>query len=431
MYKIYGVSLFIILLLLIYLLNRKNVKNIDIEEGFTTTDDYIILNKSVFRSSLSDPITVNPLATVDQILDSDTVKDDKLCLGITIPYDYISTDNNQQVALYYKIYDTINCDSSLVGSGEQRNNALNYKTYIKKSVYTGNRQCLTEYDLSKSTFTIQNTNDMYLCINSDNNLVSMNKFKIQIDNLYDNTKFIFESGLYGKGNVSIKFTTSTGDVLYLIHNFPSTKQLSFQKISSTDSIDIKKRASFRLVSGLSNQGFSIKLFGLTDTYIKVMGKDTKTDSVIVDRIILNNDSQDQVKKEQTSFKFSSEIIKSIPTPTNGKYIPDYDVLNEENDEETKKISKVSKGEKVRLLKNKNNNYLDKQSIVLENQNNRIKNMENVHFANISNIGREFANQSARLALSKYMKEKDDIEVLKSTGVSTVDSMPSVESFRNY
>jgi hypothetical protein len=78
----------------------------------------------------------------------------------------------------------------------------------------------------------------------------------------------------------------------------------------------------------------------------------------------------------------------------------------------------------------NNNYLDKQSIILENQNNRIKNMENVHFANISKIGREFANQSAKLALSKYMKEKDDIEVLKSTGISSVDSMPSVKSFRS-
>ncbi len=450
MYKIYGVSLFIILLLLIYLLNRKNDININIEEGFTTINDYVFLNKTVFNSSFSNENRVDPLATVEEILDSDSVKNDKLCLGITIPFDYNSNNNNQKVGLYYKIYDTENCYSSLVGSGEQRNNALNYKTYIKKNVYNGNRQCLTEDDLSNSFFTIQNTNDMYLCIDSNNNLVSLNKFKIQLDNLYDNTKFKIVSGLYGRGNISITFTTKNGDILYLTHNFPSSKQLSFQKRSSDDSIDVKKRSSFRLVSGLSKNGFSIKLFGITDTYIKLMGKNTKSDSVIVDRIILNYSSyngiptsnpkdvainQDTIKKELASFKFAPELIITETSPSStsqpGKYIPNYDLLDEENAEEIKKISKVSKEEKVRLLKNKNINYLDKQSMILENQNNRIKDMENLHFANISKIGREFANQSARLALSKYIKEKDDIEVLKKTGVSPVDSMPSVESFRSF
>ncbi len=276
---------------------------------------------------------------------------------------------------------------------------------------------------------------MYLYMNLENNLASINKFKVQIDNLYNNTKFTFVNGLYGKGNVSIKCNDLKGNSLYLIHNFPSRKQLSFQKISSDDSVDIKKRASFRLVSGLSGNGFSIKLFGITDTYIKVIGSNRKNDTVIADRIILNNDNTDIVKKELASFRFTSEIIRTNPTPSGtekpDKYIPNYDVLNEENDEETAKISKVTKEEKIKLLKNKNINYLDKQSMILENQNNRIKNMENVHFVNINKIGREFANQSAKLALSKYMKEKDDIELLKSTGVSSVDSMPSVESFRSF
>lgn len=448
MYKIYGVSLFIILLLLIYLLNRKI--ETDIEEGFSTIDDYVILNKAVFNDSLTNPFTVNPLATIKEILNSDEIKDDKLCLGIIIPFDYNSKDSNQKVALYYKIYDTENCYTSIVGSGEERNNALNYKTYIKKSVYDNNRKCLTEDDLSKSNFTIQNINDMYLCVDANNNLVSLNKFKVQIDNLYVNTKFKFVSGLHGKGNVSIQFIDKKGDILYLTHNFPSTKQLSFIKISSDDGMDVKKRASFRLVSGLSGKGFSIKLFGITDTYIKLMGKNSKSDSVIVERVILNystynnisikdkNDikiKEDTIKKELASFKFGPEIIIINPspssTPQSGKYIPNYDLLNETDDYETKKISKISKEDKIKILKNKNNNYLDKQSIILENQNNRIKNMENVHFANISKIGREFANQSAKLALSKYMKEKDDIERLKSTGVSSVDSMPSVESFRSF
>ena len=431
MYKIYGVSLFIILLLLIYLLNRKIEK--DIEEGFSTLDDYVILNKTVFEDGFRNPKIVNSSTTIEEILDSDDVKDDKLCLGILIPFDYNSKESNSKVVLYYKIYDIKNNYTSIVGSGEQRNNALNYKTYIKKLVYDNNIKSLTEDDLNKSNFTIQNMNDMYLCVDDNNNLVSLNKFKIQIDNLYDNTKFKFVSGLYGRGNVSIQFTDKKGDILYLTHNFPTTQEVSFIKIAADDSIDVKKRASFRLVYGLSGQGFSIKLFGITDTYIKVMGKNNKNDSVMIDRIILN-DNQDTIKKELSSFKFSSEIIKiqqsPSPSPQSGKYIPNYDLLNETDDDEAKNIAKVTKEDKIRLLKNKNNNHLDKQSIILENQNNRIKNMENVHFANISKIGREFANQSAKLALSKYMKEKDDIEVLKSTGISSVDSMPSVKSFRS-
>ena len=65
---------------------------------------------------------------------------------------------------------------------------------------------------------------------------------------------------------------------------------------------------------------------------------------------------------------------------------------------------VSQEERLNIFKNKNMNMLNKQSAILEDQNNKIKNLEFSHFSNIGDISREFAYQSARLAFSKYMNE---------------------------
>ncbi len=82
------------------------------------------------------------------------------------------------------------------------------------------------------------------------------------------------------------------------------------------------------------------------------------------------------------------------------------------------------------MKNKNLNTLERQYLMLENQNKQINNLEFLHTSNISKIGREFANQSARLALGKYIKEKDDIDILKEkTSITPGFNMPSVDSFR--
>ena len=82
------------------------------------------------------------------------------------------------------------------------------------------------------------------------------------------------------------------------------------------------------------------------------------------------------------------------------------------------------------MKNKNLNTLDRQQLMLENQNKQINNLEFLHINNISKIGREFANQSARLALGKYIKEKDTIDLLKQNKpITPGENIPSIDTIK--
>ena len=74
--------------------------------------------------------------------------------------------------------------------------------------------------------------------------------------------------------------------------------------------------------------------------------------------------------------------------------------------------------------------IDKQNSLLDNQTNMISAYDFIHNNNISNISREFANQSAHLALSKYLQEKDNIEKIKNSNDNNlVDNSPSINKLK--
>ena len=90
-------------------------------------------------------------------------------------------------------------------------------------------------------------------------------------------------------------------------------------------------------------------------------------------------------------------------------------------------------EKANKMKHKNLYNLEKQALMLENQMKMINSYDFIHKNNISNIGREFANQSANLALSKYLQEKDDVNLSAKNSSSIVNNglnTPSVSQFKN-
>ena len=67
---------------------------------------------------------------------------------------------------------------------------------------------------------------------------------------------------------------------------------------------------------------------------------------------------------------------------------------------------------MNVMRTKNLHTLDQQASLLDNQTNMMNAYDFIHTNNISNISREFANQSAILALSKYLEEKEDMEKIQ-------------------
>jgi hypothetical protein len=81
-------------------------------------------------------------------------------------------------------------------------------------------------------------------------------------------------------------------------------------------------------------------------------------------------------------------------------------------------------DKIKKMRSKNLYTLDKQSNLLENQTNTINDYNFTQKTDISDISREFANQSANLALTKYLEEKNDIDNLKKSKNQMIDNIPS-------
>ena len=428
-HTIYGVILFLILIALIYILN-KNKNNKIITEYFDSTPtpspsqtpynlnkDYVVYEKSYFNldgSKLQNK-------TLDECLKS--CNNEKKCKGITIDSsNNVGIDSSDKFTCNI-IKDTKTCYSKFQGSGLQRSESQNYTTYLKKSVPSSGQLCLSDTNLGQPLM-IKAKHNLYLYIDN-NKLYTTKQPKIEYDKLYDKAKFKIVKGLYGLDTISIQPYNSSN--LYLTHNFPREKSISLKQINDDDTNtnleDLKKNASFRIVSGLSNKGYSIKILNFPNMYFKLNNNNKEINEVSIDSI--ENKSNTELNELSTFYIVKElEVVKDEDL---GKFENDY---SEEIQEEEDSVSSLTQQDKYKIMKNKNLNTLERQYLMLENQNKQINNLEFLHTSNISKIGREFANQSARLALGKYIKEKDDIDILKEkTTITPGFNMPSVDSFR--
>lgn len=413
-HTIFGIILFFILLILIYLLNRSitklNFNETNTIEGFNSKvdDKFIIYDNCYFDLENKYSYDKNK-KDINEVL-SECVKDIN-CNGITI--------NKNDSGIYYIIRKADTCYSKLQGSPLQRNNASNFKTYLKKTVNLSDKLCLTS-DTMKTPFTIANINKLYFGI-KNKQLYGFNEDNVKYNNMYDATKFKIVAGLFDANNtISIQLFTppSSNSNLYLSHNFPTSKNIILTEIKSGDSTDIKRNASFRMIGGLNNEGFTLKILNFQNMYLKY--ENEKNEAMVIVDTINNRDNPDINK--MATFYITNEIkVKPIKTQK-----PIDDPLLEDEDETD--ISFLSDDEKINQMKNKNSSTIEKQLLILENQNKSIKDTEFTNFSNIGKISREFANQSAQLALGKYLKEKNDIEILNKNN-PPVDNTPSVDKFR--
>jgi hypothetical protein len=386
-HQIYGVILFAFILILIYLLNRINFNegfenNID---NFTTYDNvYFDTNKEIKNISFENALS--------------KCMNNSQCLGIT-------KDKNKNI--FYEISDISQCKTSYQGSDLEKDRSKNYITYIKKIIANNMVPCITD-DILNKIISIQ-TSDLKVWTVKNNKIELSSIAKVDGRNEFNLTKFKLVKGLLGFNTVSIKFEISGFPDTYVINEYPKKAYLSIKEIKDNQQ-DLKKNASFRIVNGLNKLGFSIKIIGFPNMFITGM-------SIGENKNIMGVSMVENEDMTNANFYIKDEL--------SADYIKNNDLESNKPKENIDDIADFSVQEKIKKMRTKNLYSLDKQSNLLDNQNNIINNYTFIHKNNMGDIGRAFANQSADLALSKYLQEKNEIDRIKNQSQSKmVDNMPS-------
>ncbi len=386
-HQIYGVILFAFILILIYLLNRSQ------HEGFTDPnylDNFNIYDNVYFDTNKE----IKNISLENALL---KCMNDNQCLAIT---------KDKTKNIFYEISNIDLCKTSYQGSDLEKDKSKNYITYIKKTVDNNSLSCITDDNMNK-IISIQ-TNDLKAWVVKDNKIELSSISRVDINNEFNLTKFKLVKGLYGVNTVSIKFEISGFPDTYIINEYPKKTHLSLKEIKDNQQ-DLKKNASFKIVNGLNKSGLSIKIIGFPNMFITGM-------SIGENKNIMGVSQIEDEDINNATFYIKEELSKD--------YIKKND-MESSTDKEKEEGNDFNLQEKVKKMRTKNLYTLDKQSNLLENQNNTINNYSFIHKTNIGNIGREFASQSADLALSKYLEEKNEIDKIKNQSSSKmVDNMPS-------
>jgi hypothetical protein len=390
-HQIYGVLLFAFILILIYLLNRINTN-----EGFTNNNEY----SNVDNFNIYDNVYFDTNKEIKNIsFENALLKciNDNQCLAITKD----KTNN-----IFYEVSNIDLCKTSYQGSDLEKDKSKNYITYIKKSNDNNMLSCVTDDSMNKIISI--HTGDLKAWIVKDNKIELSSIAKIDINNDFNLTKFKLVKGLYGVNTVSIKFEISEFPNTYVVNEYPKKTHLSLKEINGNQQ-DLKKSASFKIVNGLNKSGLSIKIIGFPNMFITGMNIG-ENNNIMGVSLIENEDIMN------ATFYIKDELSTD--------YIKNND-LESSTPKKKEEVDDFSLQEKVKKMRTKNLYALDKQSNLLENQNNIINNYNFIHKNNIGDIGRSFANQSADLALTKYLEEKNEIDRIKTQSQSKmVDNMPS-------
>jgi hypothetical protein len=425
-HQIYGILLFISILILIYLLNKNYnqiisdvIYKVDVKEGFDdtkitkTTDSPINMNNymeydnTYFNNDDKNKISNKTLKELLVECDNDSS-----CYGIT--------KQKNSESNFYKITNVKLCKTSYQGSDLEKELAKNYISYIKKSIPDYNKLCILNQKGN-----LNNNDNNISSIYGYNNLVwTVKNNKIELlalsvidnNNDYNLCKFKIVDGLNGNNTISIKYEVKGLPVQYVVNEYPNKNYLFLRDVKDNEK-EWKKRASYKMVDGLASEGFSLKMIGFPDIYILASAR--KPNLLNILPIELSDDDN----KKLGTFYIKPELTKEL----NAKNLNNNDKLNNDMS------GNLTPEEKAKKMKNKNLYTLEKQALMLENQMKMINSYDFIHKNNISNIGREFANQSANLALSKYLQEKDDVNLSSQNSSSIVNNglnTPSVSQFNN-
>ncbi len=387
-------------------------KNQYITEGFENQiDNYDVFDNSFFDLSVTPWTNINLEEALQKCYATPS------CVGITRKKKSVNpnesasddTENNET----YPILKLEKCNTVFMGSPLEKSKAQYYKSYIKKSSANKNI-CLNENTI-KNYFSFTNKANLHWCLNdTDKSIRLLSAPRIRQANILSKAHFKIVTGLFSNDSISIQVSKTTNDtesestepLYYVYHDFPKQEKLLVTEMIENDTA-LKKKASFKMVHGLTKEGFSLKLIGLPDYYVKNVNNELMVGTI------------NAAEKEDATFYTISPIEEQS-----------YDNKESEETENENATIDLSPQEKFLKMKNKNLLSLEKQQLMIEEQNKKIKNYQFVHFGNIGRISREFANQSAELALSKYLKEKESIdEIANKNKNKSIDNTPSVTNLK--
>jgi hypothetical protein len=428
-HQIYGILLFVSILLLLYLLNKNYnqsisdvIYQVDIKEGFGNNplstknpiknDNFIEYKNTYFNIDNENKI-------IDKTLDKLLLEceNDSTCYGIT------KLKNSSE--FFYKIKNINSCKNIYQGSDLEKDLSNNYVSYIKKSIPNYDKLCILNEN-SNSISSIYGYNNLVWTV-KNNKIELLSNVVIDSNNDYNLCKFKIVDGLDGKngknkdGNetISIKYEVEGFPTRYVVNEYPNKNYLFLREVKDSE-LEWKKRASYKIINGFTKNGFSLKVIGFGDIYIIASGNKPN----ILD--VLRIESSDEESKKRGTFYIKPELTKESNAAID-------DSLKKINDDDTDYNISFTPEDKAKKMKTINLYTLEKQTSMLENQMKMINSYDFIHKNNISNIGREFANQSANLALSKYLEEKDNIKLsgqnsnlIVNNGLNT----PSVSQFKN-
>jgi len=403
-HQTYGILLFLLIITLFYLLNRSN--KLEKREGFVdgSNEKYHEYQSSYFNDS-------EPRGDKwkDQTLEQcfKTCDNDKKCLGVSRQV----YDSANLKATCYPIYSTKSCKSTHQGSGQERTNARNYNSYIKKTLEDHEHLCLAANNLNRD-LSIICTNDLYWLL-EDEKMVGYSSTYIEIDERYRQAGFKIVDGLAGDGTVSFEPLNNKYSNHCVVHQYPRKEQLFIMEKSKLKTVNDKARASFRVSQGLNGQGLSIRIIQYPEVYVQFENKKKKGDRLIAVPIEKNRHLYDLA-----TFYFHDVIDK--------KNISDSVKQMEESD-----VLVVTPQEKNRKARTKNLHSLEKQKALLESQNQQILNFDFTQANQVNYIGRELAKQASHIELGNYLQEQESFALLqKKLGKTnqTGDNMPSKENF---
>jgi len=408
-HRIYGIILFSSIVILIYLLNKKNGnKNQGVYELFSDVpsivDEYTLYNNA--RFSIDEGTKNISLESALKLCSNNNY-----CQGVSMYKGKTDNDN-----VYFQINNVDFCRTKFQGSDYEKDTVKDYSTYIKNSVNNRDYMCLTNDNLINKKISIYGyDNTVWSVVNNRIELVKL--AKISVSKTFQSSIFKIVQGFYGNNTVSIMYEVDGFPPYYIVNEYPKKGLLHIKNISSNASSDIKKSASFKIIGGLSKPGISIKILGFTNMYIVGSGE---TPNVLN---ILPIELTDSDNKMKATFNFGTIVSEDL---LNSKDL-DSTIPKDDSD-----VAILTPDEKNKKMRGKNLYTLEKQNYLLDNQSNMINAFDFVHKNNLNYIGREFALQSANLALSKYLQEKDDMSRLQENNSSTVNTSmntPSVATLK--
>jgi hypothetical protein len=449
-HRIYGIIIFAGIILLIYLLNYNYIYQN--KEGFYGVSDSTSTSTSGSASPPTSSVTEEKLLEGYNIYDNTYINLSNLIVPETESQrvslkDALILCNKNTNAIgvtkdktvlnkYYLISKNDYCKTQYMGSDLEKDKVLNFKTYIKKSIINSDLMCINDNLFDKRYISIGGNNNLYWMVDNDNKIQSVDISKIDITGKYIKTRFKIVKGLSGTNTVSFKYVEGNHPDRYVVNDYPKKSYLYLREINSNE-LDWKNKASFRISPSLTyssseastntnimtfdnKKKYSLKIIGFPNMYI-IANEISKNFLNIISSETIATETY-----EKTDFMFLPELTKES--------ILQIEQTLTETDESSNGDNDLTPTNKFEKMKTKNLYTLDKQSNMLDNQNGMMNAYDFIHTNNMSNIRREFANQSAILALSKYIEEKENMEEMQkdSTGFSPQglpDNTPSVSSIK--